>query len=602
MFNYLSKTFTLNLTKIFAYFISISMLISNTWGLNGKGEIALNMNRSLGCVDSLGRDVLSSTGSSEKQVGIFYFLWQGEHGTDGPYDNSKIVAENPQSVSSEANWISSGGGSVGAHHFWGEPLFGYYTSKDKWVLRKHLQMLTDAGVDFIVLDTTNTGIYEDRVKDLIGIWYEYLLDGWDVPQIAFYTNTSSGDTMNRIYDTFYNNKDLNKKYPRLHDLWYQWDGRPMIIGLPDDSVLRKDVKAYFRIKESQWPTEDRKADGFPWMEFNRSLTYKAVYGKGLKREIMSVSAAQHADSGRFSATAWYGANDRTRSWHNGANDNRPNSAVYGFNFAEQWDFALSFDPEVIFVTGFNEWVAQRQPSLAGEPVVFVDCADTNGSRDIEPMNGLLGDNYYMQLVNYIAKFKGNAVKNKVIGNVPIDINSGFEQWSNPNITSYKDYANDIVDRDCAGFGNLRYTDKSGRNDIRSVKFSKDDNYLYFYANTTNILTLPEDNKWMNLLLSVDNGNLKMNGYDYAVNIRRIGNKTAVEKYNGTKFVQIGIADIITDSNNIMIRIERNLLGLKDKKIDLQFKWADNCNIDDIYSFYTAGESAPYGRLNFTVSE
>ena len=93
-----------------------------------------------------------------------------------------------------------------------------------------LKELTDAGVDFIVFDTTNGVVYESRVKDLISVWYEYLEMGVDVPKIAFYTNSSSGRTMQTIYAGIYKNKQLNKKYPRLSELWYQWDNKPMIVG------------------------------------------------------------------------------------------------------------------------------------------------------------------------------------------------------------------------------------------------------------------------------------------------------------------------------------------------------------------------------------
>lgn len=590
------------LTRIFLSLISVMLVLTNFFGFDGRGDAVMNKNGSLACTDSLGREIVSSGASSEKLVGVFYFLWQGVHGTGGPYDNTKIVAGNPDAVLSEENWIASGGGGVGEHHFWGEPLFGYYTSQDTWVMRKHLQMLTDAGVDFIVLDTTNAVTYSDRVKDLIAVWYEYLLKGWDVPQIACYTNTASGDTMNRVYDELYNNADLLAQYPRLNELWLQWDQKPMIIGKADDAALRDDVRGYFRIKESQWPTEERKSDGFPWMEFNRSLTYKAVYGEGFKREIMSVSAAQHSTTCRFSATAWYGANDRSRTWHDGANDTSPNSALYGYNFAEQWDFAISFDPDVVFVTGFNEWVAQRQPAYPGEPVMFVDCADMTTSRDVEPMNGLLGDNYYMQLVNYIAKFKGIAVKKQYKDDVAININGSFEQWNNPNVASFEDYTNDIVNRNCAGFGDLRYIDTTGRNDIQNIKVAKDSRYLYFYVDAVENLTTAQDSGWMNLLLRVDPENPNFNGYDFVVNKSRSGDKATIERYNGIAFGGAGDADIVVNGNKIMLRIERNLLGLQDRKIDIQFKWTDNCDLSNIYSFYTSGDSAPLGRLNYIFAE
>ncbi len=590
------------LTRIFSFLISVMLVLTNFFGFNTRGDINMNKNGSLGCVDSLGREIVSSGASSEKLVGVFYFLWQGVHGTGGPYDNTKIVAANSDAVLSEENWIASGGGGVGEHHFWGEPLFGYYTSQDTWVMRKHLQMLTDAGVDFIVLDTTNAVTYSDRVKDLIAVWYEYLLKGWDVPKIACYTNTASGETMNRIYDELYNSTELAAQYPRLNELWMKWDKKPMIIGKSDDPALRDDVKNYFRIKESQWPTEDRKPDGFPWMEFDRSLTYKAVYGEGLKREIMSVSAAQHSATCRFSATAWYGANDRSRTWHNGANDTTPNSVLCGYNFAEQWDFAISFDPDVVFVTGFNEWVAQRQPAYPGEPIMFVDCADMATSRDIEPMNGLLGDNYYMQLVNKIAKFKGTAVKKQIQENVTIDITGGFEQWNNPKIAAYEDYTNDTVDRNCAGFGDLRYIDTSGRNDIQHVKAVKDSQYFYFYVDTVETIKSLNEENAMNLLICTGLPSPAVNGYTYLINRSVAGSRSTVERYNGTVFEAAGYADIMIDGNRLMLRIERSLLGLGNSKIDIQFKWTDNCDIFNIYSFYKSGDSAPYGRLNYTFCE
>lgn len=47
---------------------------------------------------------------------------------------------------------------------------------------------------------------------------------------------------------------------------------------------------------------------------------------------------------------------------------------------------------MIFITGWNEWVAQRQPvSLENEPIFFVDCANQNCSRDAEPMKDGHGD-------------------------------------------------------------------------------------------------------------------------------------------------------------------------------------------------------------------
>jgi len=417
------------------------------------------INGTYGGTDDLGRmlsnDVTAGETRADRYVGIFYFLWQGEHGTGGPYDNTKIVKENPDAISSEAAWIEAGGGGVGEHHFWGEPLFGYYTSSDTWVMRKHCQMLTDADVDFICFDTTNAFTYTERVKQLISVWYEYLEQGYDVPKLVFYTNSASGKTMNTIYKDIYQNEELKKAYPRLEELWFNWDGKPLIIGNANDGELEEEVKGYFRIKANQWPNATRKADGFPWMEFSRLLKKSAVYGLDGRKEVVNVSIAQHNATVRFSSTAWYGGNDRTRSYKDKTNANGEDAYLYGYNFSSQWDFAIKQDPEMVFVTGWNEWVAQRQPSLAGEPIVFVDCADYNTSRDAEPMRGYFGDNYYMQLIDYVRQYKGTKSRVDVGGDVSIDIKGSFEQWNSSAITArYNDYKNDTADRDALGFGGI----------------------------------------------------------------------------------------------------------------------------------------------------
>lgn len=80
---------------------------------------------------------------ANKFVGIFYFNWQASF--TGPpfnhsrvFDNTKLIAANPNKPA----W-----GPPGIPHYWGEPRFGYYRPDDPWVIRKHVQLLADAGVD-----------------------------------------------------------------------------------------------------------------------------------------------------------------------------------------------------------------------------------------------------------------------------------------------------------------------------------------------------------------------------------------------------------------------------------------------------------------------
>lgn len=569
---------------------SIILAFMTLFNLAGTGEMSkktAEVNGSLSCTDALGRQVTSSYGESEKSVGVFYFLWHAQHGSDRIIDNSKILEEHPDAINSEEEWLKAGGGNQQEFHFWGEPLLGYYSADDEWVYRKHVQMLTDAGVDFIVIDITNGFTYSEPAKKLIGVWYEYYMKGWDVPKIAYYTNSSSGSAMNRVYDEIYNNAELKSKYPKIDELWFKLHGKPMIVGDKTDEALRDDVRNYFTIKANQWPNEDKKKDGFPWMEFDRSLTYQSVYkNDGLK--IMNVSAAQHSKTICFSKTAWYGTNDRTRSWHNGENDTSENALLYGYNFAEQWEFAIKMNPDIIFVTGFNEWVAQRQAVEEEYPIVFVDCADENCSRDVEPSAGILGDNYYLQMVDYIARFKGTTGKVRKNENVTIDIDGDFSQWDSDKITAvYKDYENDVVDRNCSDFGSGTLTDTSGRNDLVKMKVAGDKDKIYFYAETAEKLTPSTEKNWMSLFVNEE----------YVVNrTSPVNGKTKVERITDDGYEITVEAEIRFEGNKLMLAVDKDVIGYEN---NLSFKWADNYNENDFRSFYTSGDSAPYGRLCYS---
>ena len=102
----------------------------------------------------------------DKFIGIFYFLWaENEAGfKTGPYDNTIIMAK------AGGDLINATFGPVNAFHHWGQPYFNYYLMDDEFVIRKHAQMLADAGVDTLILDATNAFTY-DNIWSKIGAVY-----------------------------------------------------------------------------------------------------------------------------------------------------------------------------------------------------------------------------------------------------------------------------------------------------------------------------------------------------------------------------------------------------------------------------------------------
>ena len=88
----------------------------------------------------------------------------------------------------------------------------------------------------------------------------------------------------------------------------------------------------------------------------------------------------------------------------------------GLCFSEQAEQALEIDPEFLMITGWNEWSAMRftdtnSTMMCGKPIkpgdtYFVDDYNHEFSRDIEPLRGDFGDNYYYQMADIIRRFKG----------------------------------------------------------------------------------------------------------------------------------------------------------------------------------------------------
>ena len=570
-------------------------------------------NGTYAATDSLGRvlpeDVAPPQGVSGRDVGVFYFLWQGRHGTERILDNSEIEKVPGATVSEEA-WMSAGGGAVGEMHFWGKPLFGYYTSDDVWVMRKHVQMLSDAGVDYLVIDATNAHTYSEQALKLFGVLKEYHDDGFEVPKAAFYTNSYSGDTVNRIYAEIY------KAHPEFSDVWYRKDGRPMIVADPGDPAMSGEARKFFRIKRSQWPNEEKHEDGFPWMEFSRLLSDDAVYGTGGSREVLNISMAQHDATVTMSATAFYGANDRTRSYHNGSNDRSPDAVLRGYNFAEQWDWALKQGVRSIFVTGWNEWVAQRQPGIPEYPVRFIDCCDLNTSRDAEPADGPLGDNYYMQLTDGIRRFKGTRPRVDIGGYETVDMSDPERAVSafGRSRAVYEDFISDEVPRDASGFGGVRYVNGTGLNDISGTSVLRDRDNIYFHVSVCGGAVLEKDENRMTLLMDVRSaegrtGTGKISGFGFAVNRKRIEDEGYVsfERAVSDRWEECGRAPYVKSGQSMVISVPRALLGIPgpvcagSDLVSLSFKWTDGCDTTDVYSFYRDGDAAPYGRMSYVYS-
>ena len=309
--------------------------------------------------DALGRQLplASEVGAPKRDrfTGIFYFIdhedWPRSPQLNGPYDVAKIVAHDPF-VATNADSPLWGGNGVA--HYWAEPLFGYYRGDDPWILRRHAQMLADAGIDVLIFDTTNARSYPEIYTNLCEIFSEVRQSGGHTPQIAFMVNTKAGETAAQIYREFY-------KENRYRDLWFIWQGKPLMIC--DPAEVNDELKMFFTLRRAHWPfTMVNTHDAWHW-----EATYPQPYGytdDPKKPEQVNVAVAQNLSAFTGQVANMNSGEARGRSFHDGKQSIAPGSVNFGYNFAEQWKRAFELDPPFVMVTGWNEWVADTSPPNA----------------------------------------------------------------------------------------------------------------------------------------------------------------------------------------------------------------------------------------------
>lgn len=659
----------------------------------------------------------------DRTVGIFYFLWHGAHIQGGPYDVTKILTADPHAMEKPESPLW---GPLHAPHHWGESIFGYYLTRDDSVLRKHAQMLADAGVDMVIFDVTNQVTYRDDYLELLRVWAQARSLGNRTPQVAFLTPFWAPAKV--IHELW---KDLYA--PGLFsDLWFQWEGKPLILADPDLLFTREEnaaqnlpaelaagrslgqafsadqsfravgarcptwksassavtlslwasteksgaplaQKRFTQVKDNDWlmlrapqalppgryyleasdaagpigwwshrddvwPKGEAFSDGAPsggdrtlrieiedpettrikefftfrkpqpdyfqgptkpnmwsWLEDYPQHLFTNSAGEN---EQMSVGVAQNAVHGRLGSMSEPEA--QGRSFHQGATDVSSQAVRQGWNVAEQWTRALSQDPKFIFVTGWNEWIAGRFAEFNGvkRPVMFVDQFDEEHSRDIEPMKGGHGDDYYWQLVSWIRRYKGARPVPPVLRR-PIQIDGQFEDWR-AAAPEFMDTAGDPVHRNYRGWDpRITYQNDTGRNDFITARVSWADDWAFFYVKTREPISSPAGTNWMNLLIDLDaNARTGWLGYDFVVNRAKAG---ALERHQGPGYAweAVGEARWAARGNEMEIAIRWKDLGLSSAPAQFDFKWADNCHQTGTWSDFTLnGDAAPNDRFNY----
>jgi len=380
--------------------------------------------------DALGRQMPSfkEVGAVKKDqrrvTGIFYITWhtQGLKELPKPYraDVTKILNEDPSArlYANHKLWYTN------SYH-WGEPEMGYFLSQDEWVIRKDMSMLSDAGVDVLVMDVTNSVRYWDEWEVTFSTMEKMKAEGNKVPKFIFWAfNGPVITVVQDLYDRIY-------KTNKFKDLWFYWDGKPLLLYNGNPAVdangggvknpnphydvkaktdpahphyqdpdyaeefytdYTKEVKGFFTLRTMWWGYYEWAGKRFVGTEDNWSFGYsmadekvKALKPGELlsthkgKREQAAVTPAQHpvtmTKENMGVGKSWsrqYGEPKLNEydmpepayvPWLGKTVEHPEN---YGIYFQERWDEAIAANPEFLYINDWNEWTAGKyQPDGGG---------------------------------------------------------------------------------------------------------------------------------------------------------------------------------------------------------------------------------------------
>ena len=562
----------------------------------------------VGC-DELGRIVPSSDNmdggipvpDDRVEIGMFYYIW---HGTEDKmktvYDISEILAANPDNPA----W-----GSEHHYHWWGKPWLGYYDAGQHDVIFKHLQMLCDAGVDFIAFDCTNGLTYPDRINEFIKVVHERRDKGMRWPRLTFMTHARQESAIASLWDNFYSK-------PELSDLWYQWDGAPLLMCDTEDAANYPSLTPILEnlTLRHSWAWTGGRENTWSWLDYYpQGIGYTMADGRKVP-ECISVGSAQHPTTNTGKS---YSQGSQPQVSAQGVCDSTP----MGLYFAEQWQrvHSLPYEerPPVVFLTQWNEFIAMRfttgdhagadpgkvRPGAKNQhddESYFVDVYTAEFNRDLEPStHPLFRDNYYMQMVEEIRKYRGTSPIPTPTRNIKIDINGPWEQWDAESLIFTDDTGDHMLqsvaqDKTC----------KSPGNDIAHCKVTKDKHNIYFLVATATDIVWDDTPRRMRLLLNTDcDYATGWQGYDYIIErdpshgYFTLKKSTAKDKFEWETVK--GKLDARFEGSRLMIALPKSAVKRKGD-FDFDFKWVDNCNLEagEPMLMYSDGDCAPNHRFNY----
>ena len=583
--------------------------------------------------DGLGRVSLTNAEVGDPREGktVSMFFWTWHNGRPTVINVNNAAEKYPEAVRDYNHPVWTPAGFQGS---WNEPIYGHYESNDQWVLRRQAELLANAGVDAVLTDNTNGTItHKPGYTALFESWGKAMDDGVLTPKVSFMLPFGGGDDTNTqvrdMYMDFYRAGDN-------HKLWFYWEGKPVLMGrknaIKTSDNMGKEIANFFtwRGGQSGYVCPNTTPGEWGWLSTYPQALYYAN-NRDKRQEIveqMTVGVAMNhnyklgqlsAMSGNFVMGRSYTHDNQTRYETDGKE-----ASKWGYNFAEQFNYALEIDPKMIFITGWNEWAMARIDGWPSGwdsevPNAFCDQFNDEFSRDLEPTKGALKDHYYYQMVNFVRQYKGVRPIPTPTLQTTIDITGDNTQWSEVG-PYYAAYIGNTGDREGKGWGDLLYHEYSGRNDIIGARVARDEEFVYFYVECNENITPYTDPLWMVLYIDSDQQNQGWETFDYVLNkTSPTADKATLEKFtgNGYETEKVGEVDYTVNGKYMQVKVPKSLLNLSGYDFTINFTWTDNVHDEadagergdadykytqfsgDIMDFYISGDVAPSGRFKYS---
>lgn len=384
--------------------------------------------------------VLPVADAPELPIGMVYYIWHCVTKTpvyqnlyqrrglpNGEEFNSTNVLTGKQS-----DW-----GDENRFHWWDRPEEGYYClGNEPDIIRKHLSMLRDAGIDFLAIDITNhPNIKSLGAEDFILKSLRPLLDTAKAlegaPKVVPWIPLASenADTQNELTHFCSNAPNgpdcaelsmarnqsmlehvtslMISEYP---DQLYVYDNKPLLLEAANDDlypraltdIIRPQVAEDWTVRRT-WGLRQDTADWQFLSTCSDPVDFFKTQGWTEQGCNQPVNAGE-----QISVTAAYQYTYISEPFE--ADPNNQTRFIggmpkfHGRTLAQQ--FRVAFDSRdiepLVLVTGWNEWIASR--FIVDGRDVFVDAFNNERNRDIEP-GGRSGDYYYFLLRRLIAHYR-----------------------------------------------------------------------------------------------------------------------------------------------------------------------------------------------------